>query len=168
MKFATGDKVLFKKDNLKGEIIKINSHYKVKVLTEDGFEINISVNDLAKIEVGTDDSTSYGTIISNKDHAKVRIVSSKKEKSHSFLKVDLHIELLMDNFMYLDNFEIIQIQLDVCQRKIEKCLKSNYKRMIIVHGIGSGKLKTEVHKLLSFYKLRYYLSKDAGTTEVIF
>ena len=46
MQFTIGDKVLFKKDDLKGEIIRVNSLYKVTVLTEDGFEMNISIKDL--------------------------------------------------------------------------------------------------------------------------
>ena len=81
--------------------------------------------------------------------------------------VDLHVELLTDNFQHMDNFEIVQMQLDVCQKKVEKALNSNCQKIIIIHGIGSGVLKTEVHKLLNHYKLRYYLSKDAGATEVM-
>ena len=37
--------------------------------------------------------------------------------------VDLHVELLTDNFQHMDNFEIVQMQLDVCQKKVEKALK---------------------------------------------
>ena len=68
---------------------------------------------------------------------------------------------------YLDNFEIVQIQLNECHLRIEKALNSNYQKLIIVHGIGAGSLKTEVHKLLRNYNLRFYLSKDAGATEVM-
>ena len=39
MQFTIGDKVLFKKDDLKGKVIRVNSLYKVTVLTEDGFEM---------------------------------------------------------------------------------------------------------------------------------
>jgi len=167
MKFTIGDKVLFKKDDLKGEIIKVSSIYKVTVLTDDGFEMNVSIKDLVKVEVGTDKAISYGEIGYSKDKISKTRKSQKQEKSQSILKVDLHIELLRDNVQYLDNFEIVQIQLDLCQKKIEKALNSNYQKIIIVHGIGTGVLKAEVHKLLNHYQLRYYLSKDAGTTEVM-
>ena len=167
MQFTIGDKVLFKKDDLKGEIIRVSSIYKVTVLTDDGFEMNISIKDLVKVEAGTDKATSYGEIGYSKDKISKSLKSQKQENSQSILKVDLHIELLTDNFQYMDNFEIVQIQLDLCQKKIEKALNSNYQKIIIVHGIGTGVLKTEVHKLLSHYRLRYYLSKDAGTTEVM-
>ena len=168
MEFTIGDKVLFKKDDLKGEIIRINSIYKVTVLTDDGFEMNISTKDLVKVEVGTDKAISYGEIGYSKDKVSKTLKSQKQEKSQTILKVDLHIEFLTDNYQYMDNFEIVQIQLDLCQKKIKKALNSNYQKMIIVHGIGTGVLKAEVHKLLNHYGLRYYLSKDGGATEVIF
>ena len=167
MQFTIGDKVLLKKDDLKGEVVRVNSIYKVTVLTDDGFEMNISVKDLVKVEVGTDKATSYGEIGYSKDKVSGSLKSKKQEKSQTILKVDLHIELLTDNYQYMDNFEIVQIQLDLCQKKIEKALNSNYQKIIIVHGIGAGILKEEVHKLLNNYKLRYYLTKDAGATEVI-
>ena len=167
MQFTVGDKVLFKKDDLKGEIIRVSSIYKVIVLTDDGFEMKISIKDLVKIELGTDKAISYGEIGYSKDKILKSLESQKQEKSQTLLKVDLHIELLTDNYQYMDNFEIVQIQLDLCQKKIEKALNSNYQKMIIVHGIGTGVLKAEVHKLLNHYGLRYYLSKDAGTTEVM-
>ena len=166
MQFIVGDKVLFKKDDLKGEIIRVNSLYKVTVLTDDGFEMNISIKDLVKVEVGTDKAISYGEIGYSKDKISKTLKSQKQENSQSILKVDLHIELLTNNFQYMDNFEIVQIQLNECHNKIEKALNSNYQKLIIVHGIGTGSLKTEVHNLLNNYKLRYYLLKDGGATEV--
>ena len=60
MDFKIGDKVLFKNENLKGDVVKINSNYKLTVLSSDGFELNVAVKDLVKIEKGTDKATSYG------------------------------------------------------------------------------------------------------------
>ena len=167
MQFKLGDKILFKTENHKGEIVKINSTYKVTVQTEDGFEVLASVKDLVKVEVNTDKESAYGNYIHQKDNDAKASNSFKKERSTTVLKVDLHIELLTNNYQYLDNFEIVQIQLNECHLKIEKALNSNYQKIIIVHGIGTGSLKTEVHKLLRNYNLRFYLSKDAGATEVM-
>ena len=167
MQFKLGDKILFKTENHKGEIVKINSTYKVTVQTEDGFEVLASVKDLVKVEVNTDKALAYGNYFHQKDNDAKASNSFKKERSTTVLKVDLHIELLTNNYQYLDNFEIVQIQLNECHLKIEKALNSNYQKIIIVHGIGTGSLKTEVHKLLRNYNLRFYLSKDAGATEVM-
>jgi dsDNA-specific endonuclease/ATPase MutS2 len=168
MIFKVGDKVLFKKDKQSGIIIKVNSLYKVLVKTIDGFDILVSVNDLARVEGDTDKSNSYGEVVScQQDKVTSPKRKTKQQRSQSVLKVDLHIELLTSNYNYMDNFEIIQIQLNECHNKIETALNSNFQKLIIVHGVGTGVLKTEVHNLLNNYKLRYYLSKDAGATEVL-
>ena len=170
MDFKIGDKVLFKNENLKGEVIKINSNYKLTVLSSDGFELNVAIKDLVKIEKGTDKATSYGEYIYNKDSDRRISKTEKKQErleSQTVLKVDLHIELLTSNYHYLDNFEIVQMQLNECHKKIQQAINSNITKLIIVHGIGAGVLKSEVHKLLRDYKLRFYLSKDAGATEVM-
>ena len=167
MQFIIGDKILFKTDNQKGKIIKINSQFKVTVQTEDGFDVLSSVKDLVKVEGNTDKVTAYGNYFHQKDKNNKLSKSFKRDKSVSVLKIDLHIELLTGNYQYLDNFEIVQIQLNECHLRIEKALNSNYQKLIIVHGIGAGTLKSEVHKLLRNYNLRFYLSKDAGATEVM-
>tara|TARA_B110000459_G_scaffold134790_1_gene147289 strand:- start:69 stop:575 length:507 start_codon:yes stop_codon:yes gene_type:complete len=167
MQFQLGDKILFKTESQKGIIVKINSNYKVTVLTEDGFEVLASVKDLVKVKVDTDKAKAYGNFFLQKDSKNKSSNSFKRDKSSTILKIDLHIELLIDSYQYLDNFEIVQIQLNECHLKIENALNSNYQKLIIVHGIGTGSLKSEVHKLLRNYNLRFYLSKDAGATEVM-
>tara|TARA_B110000967_G_C18887859_1_gene565237 strand:+ start:705 stop:1211 length:507 start_codon:yes stop_codon:yes gene_type:complete len=167
MQLKIGDKILFKTDSQKGTILKINSQFKVTVKTEDGFEVLSSIKDLVKVEVNTDKISAYGNYFHQKDNNNNSSKSFKRDKSATVLKIDLHIELLTGNYQYLDNFEIVQIQLNECHLRIEKALNSNYQKLIIVHGIGAGTLKSEVHKLLSSYNLRFYLSKDAGATEVM-
>ena len=45
--------------------------------------------------------------------------TQKQQKSQRELKVDLHIELLTPNHQYMDNFEIVQMQLNECHNKIQ-------------------------------------------------
>ena len=167
MQLKIGDKILFKTDSQKGMILKINSKSKVTVKTEDDFEVLSSIKDLVKIEVNTDKITAYGNYFHQKDNKDISSKSFKRDKSVSVLKIDLHIELLTRNYQYLDNFEIVQIQLNECQKALERAINSNIQKLIIVHGIGVGTLKHEVHKLLRSYDVRFYLTKDAGATEVM-
>ena len=168
MQFSIGDKILLKKENMQAEIIRINSLYKVTILSRDGFEMNVSVKDLIRIEKGTDKATSYGVNFYSKDSDINARKSQKKERSQSVLKVDLHIELLNKNHMYMDNFEIVQTQLNECHKRIEKALNSKINKLEIIHGIGEGILRKEVHTILRNYNLRFYLTKDGGATEVYF
>lgn len=166
MKFSIGDKVVFKKENVKGKIVRINSLYKVSVLSNEGFQMNASVKDLVKIEKGTDNVDSYGLNFPSKDSTFSAIKPKKSQRSSTVLKVDLHIELLSEHYKHMDSFEIVQIQLNECYNKIQKALNSNITKLEIVHGIGEGVLKDEVHAILRSYDLRFYLTKDGGSTEV--
>ena len=69
-------------------------------------------------------------------------------------------------FSIYSNDEIIKIQVNFCEKQINKILKSNKEEFIIVHGIGMGVLKKEIHNLLDELSLRYYLSNDGGSTLV--
>ena len=167
MKFSLGDKVLFKKERIEAEVIRINSPYKVRVLSKDGFELNVSVKDLVKIEVGTDNITSYGNRFIFKDTPKI-LKKSTQQRHLKHLTVDLHIEVLRSDYKIIDPSEIIQIQLKECYKTLEIALNSNASKLIIIHGIGQGVLKKEVQNILSSYNLRFYLTKDGGATEVYF
>ena len=166
MKFSIGDKVVFKKENIKGKIVRINSLYKVRVLSKEGFEMNVSVKDLVKIDKGTDNVDSYGLTFLSKDSPSTVVKPKKSQRSITVLKVDLHIELLTKHYKHMDSFEIVQVQLNECSTKIKKALNSNIEKLEIVHGIGEGILKDEVHSILRSYNLRFYLAKDGGSTEV--
>ena len=168
MLFAVGDRILFKRDKLKGSVIKINSAYKVTVLDDNGFESNVSVRDLVKIEGGTDNEISYGVCFPSKDKTSKSFNVLRAKKQKKVLTVDLHIELLYPNFKCLDNSQIIQIQLNECRDRIRKALHSKITRMDIIHGIGEGVLKNAVHTILSENNLRFYLTNDGGVTEVYF
>ncbi len=167
MEFQLGDKVLFKKEDLKGEVVKVNSAYKLTILTSDGFEVNVSAKDIVKIEKGTDKATSYGDVFHQKDSDKSTPKPIKQQRSQTVLKIDLHIELLTSNYHYMDNFEIVQLQLNVCYEQLQYAMNSKITKVEIVHGIGEGVLRNEVHQILKNYKLRYYLSKNGGSTEVM-
>ena len=45
-------------------------------------------------------------------------------------------------------------------------LKSKHS-LEIVHGIGEGVLKSEVHKAFKLYNLTFFESQDSGSTEVL-
>ena len=123
--------------------------------------------DIVKIEKGTDKATSYGDVFHQKDSDKRSSKPIKQQRSQTVLKVDLHIELLTSNYHYMDNFEIVQLQLTACYEQLPYAMNSKITKVEIVHGIGEGILRSEVHQILKNYKLRYYLSKNGGSTEVM-
>jgi hypothetical protein len=87
-------------------------------------------------------------------------------------EVDLHIEELVDDFRGMNNTEIITIQLNYFRQRLEEAIAGQVRKITFIHGIGNGRLKHEVRRLLSTYEgVRFhdapYSRYGFGATEVI-
>ncbi len=60
--------------------------------------------------------------------------------------VDLHVELAS---LQLNEKEVLQYQLELFEKSFDNALVSNVRQLKIIHGIGSGVLRNEIHKRLS-------------------
>jgi len=89
-------------------------------------------------------------------------------------ELDLHIEALLDNSRGLSNAEIVQLQLDTLRHYLQLAMVHRQERMIVIHGLGKGRLKEEVHVILkqtpevSRYKNEWSARYGFGATEVFF
>ncbi len=89
-------------------------------------------------------------------------------------ELDLHIEELTKDHASLTNAQIITRQLDTLERYLHIAIVHRQDRMIIIHGLGKGKLKDEVHNMLkrtpevSRYKNEWSGRYGFGATEVTF
>ncbi len=106
---------------------------------------------------------------------KVYDVSKIKQNIPSARSViDLHIEKIVDQHSHLTNAEIIQIQLDEFEKWFELAQFNHLPSMIIIHGVGKGKLKAEIHELLKVKKgVKSFVNQYSefygyGATEVFF
>ena len=88
--------------------------------------------------------------------------------------VDLHIEKLSDNWAHLSNFEILTTQLNAFEKFYELSLLHHQPSLTIIHGVGEGKLRDEIHELLrhktavkSFVN-QYHHLYGYGATEIFF
>jgi hypothetical protein len=97
---------------------------------------------------------------------------------HSFQKnsheIDLHIEKLISKSNELSPSEILYIQLKECQQALDLAHATHQKMLILIHGIGKGKLKSEIHSLLNqtkyikSYVYEYDPKYGYGATKVFF
>ena len=62
--------------------------------------------------------------------------------------VDLHIEKLTDNWKHLSNFDILTTQLNAFEKYYELALAHRQPELIVIHGIGEGRLRDEIHERL--------------------
>ena len=83
------------------------------------------------------------------------------------MKLDLHIENIISDYHLMTNTEIINLQIKKCEDVLLKSINSNIHKLVIIHGIGEGVLKKEVHSLLKRYQLRYFESLNGGSTDVM-
>jgi len=80
-------------------------------------------------------------------------------------EIDLHIHELIDNYQNLSASEIIQTQLARFETALEGGIRSSStKKMVFIHGLGNGKLKLEIRKILEtkYTKFKY---QDASFKE---
>jgi len=106
-----------------------------------------------------------------------RIYEASKARQHlepARSELDLHIEKLTDKWQGLDNFEILTLQLQTFEKYFDLALAHHLPSMIVVHGVGTGKLRDEIHELLrakrkvkSFIN-RYHPRYGYGATEIFF
>jgi hypothetical protein len=88
---------------------------------------------------------------------KERVSTAKKvsvphQKNQALEKeVDLHIEELLDNWSGMSNAQLLDVQLKRVQKEMDEAIAAHMRRVIFIHGVGNGRLKTEVRKLLSTY-----------------
>jgi hypothetical protein len=107
----------------------------------------------------------------------VKVYSLKDIRQHlqpARSVVDLHIEKLTDNWKQLSNLEILGIQLREFEKWYELALAHKQSQLTIIHGIGSGKLRDEIHDILRLKKEvksfvnQYHPSFGYGATEIYF
>lgn len=88
-------------------------------------------------------------------------------------EVDLHIEALHENPETLSSDEVLEIQLRFFRTCINHAFLNNMKRIVFIHGVGRGVLKTKIQNELDQYDNVQYIDAPtsvygAGATEVYF
>ncbi len=142
MLFTEGEKVHFLDETGTGIIIKkigLNLY-----IVEDlyGFEIEKKSEELVKI-YSEDYSKSK---IYQKDSAITNIPKLKHNKNH---EIDLHLHHLIDNDFDLSSHEKLLLQLSSLDKYInESILAKRIPDFVIIHGVGEGILKSEIHTYL--------------------
>ena len=88
--------------------------------------------------------------------------------------IDLHIEKLNPDWHRLSNFEMLSLQLKMFEKYYDLAVLHLQPSLTVIHGIGSGKLRDEIHELLrgkkevkSFVN-QYHPLYGFGATEILF
>lgn len=88
--------------------------------------------------------------------------------------IDLHIEKIFGVPAGLENFEIMQIQIDYFEKYYKLAIENMQPKLIVIHGVGTGVLRNEIHQRLSTrkevksYVNQYHPDFGFGATEIYF
>lgn len=96
----------------------------------------------------------------------------KRAEDNGIAEVDLHLHELVDDERTLSHGEKMEFQLRYFERSLENAIKNGKRKLIVIHGVGEGKLREEVRRLLQFYESVQFHDADmrrygAGATEVV-
>jgi hypothetical protein len=106
-----------------------------------------------------------------------RIYDASRARQHlepARQELDLHIEKLTEKWSSFDNFEILTMQLQTFEKYVDLAQAHHLSSMIAIHGVGSGKLRDEIHEILRLKKgvksfvNRYDPRYGYGATEIFF
>jgi Smr domain-containing protein len=113
-------------------------------------------------------------ILANKGY---KVYDASKARQHlepAKHEIDLHIEKLSPDHETLSNFEKLTIQLKTFEKYLDLAIAHHQPSLIAIHGVGSGKLRDEIHEILrlrrevkSFIN-QYHPAYGYGATEIFF
>lgn len=174
MQFEIGKQVAVLDDTLKGVIVSIENQI-IDVQDSDGMIYKYNQNELVIIDEDQYQLSKYSDInnslLNDKIQDQIKKPSSfKKDKNEVILEVDLHINQLTKSTKGMDNFDMLSLQLDTAKRKIEYAISKRISKIVFIHGVGEGVLKSELHYLFGRYPVRFYDASykkyGLGATEV--
>ncbi|WP_417588540.1 Smr/MutS family protein [Owenweeksia hongkongensis] len=97
----------------------------------------------------------------------------KDNGASSLLEKDLHFNKLVEFPKNFSNHQMLEIQLREARNFLDRSKKGGNKRVVLIHGVGEGRLKEEIHTMLErMDNLRFYDASYAeygrGATEIEF
>lgn len=179
MSFTKGDAVAVLDDAISGEVVRVAGS-EVTMLTDEGFELTFSEKELILIEASGDlledfSKTNFQAIKKEKELPKPRsfVKEKKSRKDDVVIEIDLHIEKLVPNKRGMSNFDILTLQMETAKRQIDFAMRNRIPKIVFIHGVGEGVLKSELDFLLNRYdNLTFqdanYQKYGLGATEVYF
>jgi dsDNA-specific endonuclease/ATPase MutS2 len=170
-----GDIVRLLDESGQGTVISQNGD---KVLVNlDGLEISFPRNEIVKVEHDHLIRPEINrTEIRVKDKLKEIDARNRLRKmrttTQATYELDLHMHELLDRFDHMSNSQILEYQMSCCRRFIYEAKEKRYKKVVLIHGVGEGVLRSEIRVWLD--SLTYVSYHDAayrtygyGATEVI-
>lgn len=124
---------------------------------------DIVVNDKPVKEIFVDAEDMQRAIMDKKraDTVSQQPTQPKLKKGSDILEVDLHASSLLETTAGMNNFDILNYQLDIVRKTLDEHLKEKGKRIVFIHGKGEGVLRNAISQELR-RKYPRCISQDAS------
>lgn len=177
--FKINDNVSVLDDAIDGVVTAIKNK-EITIETADGFLMKFLDTELIKIDSSNDlinTIKSQGIVRKNSDtnppkkQATEKIKVSKQD--FGVPEFDLHIEKLVKSKGGMTNYDILNLQAETAKRHVEFAIKNRIPKIVFIHGVGEGVLKSELDFMLGRYdnisfQDANYQKYGLGATEVYF
>lgn len=102
------------------------------------------------------------------------IPQSTENRETGIPEIDLHLHVILEDETGMDDYDKLQYQLNTLRKEMNRLRKLSYREIVIVHGVGKGRLRDEVRALLAtlpdvvdFFD-GSFKKYGAGATQVVF
>ena len=137
MLFKVGESVSLLQETGFYSIVQINEPFAI-VQDEHGFEYQVKLTSLIKrIPVS-------GSVVNKELNEPTN--TAKKQNASSIPTLDLHATALGIDGMPTN--ELLEKKLSHCRMFLNQCIDKRHTKVLIIHGVGEGVLKTAVRQLL--------------------
>lgn len=162
-----GDHIELLRSKEKGIVTRIINSKIAEIETEDGFILPVNRDDLVVLSSHESDTPSSEA---GEDKPEPFVIDPKAIVEHIYDnmdrraemkgkqqynipapedEIDLHIEKLTDNYADMSNGEMINLQLQVFETKLDQAIAAGKHDITFIHGVGAGVLRQAIHRVLN-------------------
>ena len=100
-----------------------------------------------------------------------KYTATTKFQYERVIEIDLHLEELVEFPMKLDDWQRLHTQMQHVKKCLNAAIERRHRRLVFIHGVGQGVLKTELRNYLSNFDCLTFDDADYreygyGATEV--
>jgi preprotein translocase subunit YajC len=175
MNLKIGDSVSVLDEAINGVVSKISGQT-ITIETNDGFDMEFLLSEVIKnkslsTQLFGDMDVSYVIDEKETSHKRKSVRVKPKDRSLPTMEVDLHIHQITTSNKHMSNYDMLNLQLDTARFKLEFAIQKRIQKVVFIHGVGEGVLKSELDYLFGRYdNIKSYVADyqkyGLGATEV--
>tara|TARA_B100000497_G_C7687993_1_gene417389 strand:- start:1314 stop:1826 length:513 start_codon:yes stop_codon:yes gene_type:complete len=161
-----GDLVSFLDESGEGEIIEIDGN--TILVDVQGFQKSYDASEIIKRQQGFENQVIHSRVIIKDTGVSKKVTAARGQE---VFVVDLHASAIPNFSNQLKGHDILLFQMETAKNSMEAARKKHLKKMIFIHGNGSGNLKYQLEQWLNglsyvSYQDASYKSYGQGAVEV--